>query len=162
MLRRQFVKPSFKCIRIMADCMCCIPVSLNLDTGRLNYRGNFKTKVFHNPLFCLGILKTFHIIYALICSLLVLDSDSYGTTILTFSRLAHLVAMSTYWTWELFHRGVEFAVWFSQKCQHCGAPVCWRFTQENQNFHQSFHQNVHLAKILHGIATLIEPAAFCR
>lgn len=105
MLTKQLITPSYQCIRLMTY-LYCIPVSLNMKNWHLSRRDDWKTAIIHNTLFGLGILKALHLIYALASLMLEFNSELFATIILTWCWLSFF-ATSMYWSWELFHRGLE-------------------------------------------------------
>ena len=108
MLTQQLVKPSYKCIRL-TDHLCCIPVSLDLKTGRLRWKEGVKVRAIHNTLFILSILKAFRLASALVFLLVEYKSESFANIFLTFTWFC-LIAATAYWGWELFQRGISETV----------------------------------------------------
>ena len=105
MITRRLVEPSYQSIRLM-DFLNCIPLSLELKAGKLSHADSLVTRIFHYLQLSLASLKCIHIAYALVQLLMDFNMESLHIIVLTALCLS-LLGTSTYWSWELFHRGLE-------------------------------------------------------
>ena len=99
------VQPAYKAIRLM-DILNYVPLSLDLETGKLIYEGRLVTRFIHNVVLYISVLKVLQISYALVRVLMDFKMESLHVVILTALWLS-LLGTSTYWASELFHRGLQ-------------------------------------------------------
>ena len=104
MITRGFVEPAYKCIRLM-DITDCIPLYLDLQTGRFHQKSHPASAIIHWIIYITGALKVLHYLYAVVKLTVDFKQQTFPLLSLTIVLLC-LGATSTYWGWELFHKGI--------------------------------------------------------
>ena len=100
MITRRLVRPAYWSIRLM-DILNYIPVSLDLQTGKIAYKGQLINRILYYLLFYTSVLKCLQLSYALLWLLVDFEIRSLHVVILTALWLS-LVGIATFWGTELF------------------------------------------------------------
>ena len=102
MITKRLVEPAHWSIRLM-DILNCIPVSLDLKTGKISDKGPQRTtRIVHYTLFYMSGLKCLQTSYTLFWLLIDFKRELLHVVILAALMLS-LVGTSMFWASELFH-----------------------------------------------------------
>ena len=105
MITRALAEPAYKCIRLM-DITNCIPLSLDLKSGKSLFKSLRTSTVIHWIIYLTGLLKFLHILSTVVKLMADFRQESFPELILTIVLLS-LSGTSMYWGWEMFHKGIH-------------------------------------------------------
>ena len=123
---RRMVLPVYKYLKF-ADITNIIPVTLDSKRGKFRYEPSLRTAIIYKAFFCLSCLKSLHLIYAFVHKAGEMN-ESNVAVVLLIALWCSLCATTTFWSYELFNRGLGETIILFNSIEFAPTTSSWRLS----------------------------------